>query len=308
MAQPVVELLESIQVGEPVAAGPVQVFGLKTANGHPLAYQTLDEALAAGTLRVGEVSEGGQVSALRVENAADSMTFLMAGEHLVGAKQNRVLNASLMAAGRSTLAVPVSCVEARRWHYRSPHFASGGTLSYSSLRAFTSRSVAEGYRRHGTPVSDQQGIWQRIALKLGLTKTASPTFAMHDAYEHHWQTLNETANRLAAPAGCRGAAFALGGTVVGIDLFDQPATLAKLWLKIVRSYVMEVFGNRPPATTVSASDVQDWVRSAAKGHAEEFKSPGLGEDVRLEGAGVVGSGLVVDGCAVHLELFSMPQT
>jgi hypothetical protein len=32
-------------------------------------------------------------------------------------------------------------------------------------------------------------------------------------------------------------------------------------------------------------------------------SPGLGDDVRLQGDGVVGAGLVVDDRPVHVELF-----
>ena len=38
--------------------------------------------------------------------------------------------------------------------------------------------------------------------------------------------------------------------------------------------------------------------------AEPFKSPGLGEDVRLEGPDLVGAGLVVEQTPVHVELFA----
>jgi hypothetical protein len=53
----------------------------------------------------------------------------MSGEQLLGAKQNRVLNISIMVASKSDLPIPVSGVEAGRWRYQSRKFASSGTAS-----------------------------------------------------------------------------------------------------------------------------------------------------------------------------------
>ena len=55
------------------------------------AYQLLDEALAAGTVRVMEVSESGHVPELSLLNDGDQAVQLLDGEELIGAKQNRIL-------------------------------------------------------------------------------------------------------------------------------------------------------------------------------------------------------------------------
>src|SRR5229473_728365 len=90
-------------------AGSLQVFGLRWSARNDLDYRTLDEALLDKVLDIAEINEGGQVPTLRVANRSERMVFLMAGELLVGCKQDRVLNTSMMIPSKSKMAMPVSC-------------------------------------------------------------------------------------------------------------------------------------------------------------------------------------------------------
>src|SRR5262245_49563303 len=101
MKQQLLDRLQTVQVMDAQSSGPLQVFGLRWETTNDLIYRTLDEALAAGDLEVTEISEAGSVPTLKVTNKGEELVFLMAGEQLVGAKQNRVLNASIMVPGRS---------------------------------------------------------------------------------------------------------------------------------------------------------------------------------------------------------------
>ena len=47
---------------------------------------------------------------------------ILDGEVLVGAKQNRVANLSIMLPPATDTVIPVSCVEACRWSYASDNF------------------------------------------------------------------------------------------------------------------------------------------------------------------------------------------
>jgi hypothetical protein len=126
--------------------------------------------------------------------------------------------------------------------------------------------------------------------------------------QDHQQRLNDLLGQVKAPAECCGAAFAFGGKIAGVDLFDQPATLAKLWPKLVSAYAIDALEETENATaSVTAEQVTDWLRSVAEARAESFKSPGLGDDVRLEGSNLVGAGLVVEEHPVHVELFRHEQ-
>jgi hypothetical protein len=305
MTASVSALLERAEVGEPQQAGGLQVFGLRLDPDEALAYQTLDEALAGQALEVTELSEGGSVPTLKLVNRADGRVFLMAGEQLIGAKQNRVLNTSLMVAGHAELPLPVSCVEQGRWRYQSRSFGSHGTSSHSRLRAKMTQQVSASYTDFDTPQANQGEVWREVSSKLGSMGSHSGSMALEQAYADHAPRIEADFGALTPPEGCRGVAFALHGRVVGADLFDQPATLAKLWPKLVRSYAIDALdGPAQPADPLAAAAVADWLRAAARAEAKPFPSPGLGEDVRLQGTGIVGAGLVVDGRPVHVQVFA----
>jgi hypothetical protein len=305
MPQPLTQWLQTLEVESPHEAGGLQVFGLRRPAGNGLDYTTLDEALAGGTLEITEVSEGGSVPTLRLSNRADRRVFLMAGEQLVGAKQNRVLNASILVEAHTELPIPVSCVEAGRWGYRSRSFSSGGTTSHSFLRAKMSKQVTSSYRSAGACASDQGEVWREVDRKLAKMGSRSSSHALSQAYADLHARLDELLAQVRAPEDCSGAVFAFGGRIAGVDLFDQPVTLGKLWPKLVRAYAIDALED--PATAekrVTAEDVRRWLQSAGQARVEPFKSPGLGEDVRLEGANLVGAGLVVEEQPVHVELFA----
>jgi len=50
-------------------------------------------------VHITEVSAGGRVPELAFENSSDETVLLVDGDELVGAKQNRVVNLSILVAG-----------------------------------------------------------------------------------------------------------------------------------------------------------------------------------------------------------------
>ncbi len=295
--------LETVEVDEPIEAGGLQVFALRWRPGEPLSYSTLDDGLAAELLEVTEVTGAGSVPTLKVTNKGDFPAFLMAGEQLSGGKQNRVLNASILVAPHSELPIPVSCVERGRWAYRSANFGSAGSSSHSRLRKLMHGHATMSYRMEGKPSSRQGEVWEEVDRKMTETGSHSDTMVLQQMYEDTEVALTDVTNQLSAPEGASGVAFAYGGRIVGFDLFDQPSTLAKLWPKLVRAYAVDARAEAG-AGTVTTAAVRDWLRTAPQSKEETFKSPGLGDDVRLEGATLVGAGLLVEGRPVHVEVFA----
>jgi hypothetical protein len=303
MSQQLLERLQTVEVDAPLGGEGFQVFALRWNPGEGVNYLTLDDSLAQGLLEVTELTESGSVPTLRVDNRSDTLVFLMAGEHLVGAKQNRVLNASILVAARSQLPIPVSCVEAGRWAYRSRSFGSGGTSSHGKLRKMMHQQVTQSYGSMGTPSSDQGQVWGEVSRKLGAMGSSSPSSDLHQAYMDHSHRLRDVLQNLHVPEGACGAVFVVGGRIAGVDLFDRPETLARLWPKLVQAYALDAFEEAEPSAEVTVDDVKAWLRSLTQAKAQGFKSPGVGDDVRLEAPTLIGAGLVVDEHPVHVELF-----
>src|SRR6476619_1815106 len=118
--------LSAIRVGSPVAHEALTVFPLFEDAGKSINYLLAERALAQGTVTVEELTESGSVPTLVVDNQSDSLVLFLEGQELRGAKQNRVLNTSVLVAARTKINIPVSCVEQGRWRYSSRHFGSSG--------------------------------------------------------------------------------------------------------------------------------------------------------------------------------------
>ena len=298
------DTLNHVEVTGHQQCGSVEVFHLRWPAGDPLTYSTLDEALEAHWIEVVESTEAGQVSRIKIINRSTQMVFLMAGEQLVGCKQNRVMNSSIMVPPRAEMALPVTCVERGRWGYSSSAFSSGRTSSHYALRAMMTRQASQSYRFAGVPMSDQKKVWGEVSRKLGAMGSASASDAMQDVYRNYDLKLRELEEKLPAPSDCNGAVFSIAGSIVGTDFFDNADTLRKLWPKLIRSCSIDAL-ERPARNERSTSvhEISSWLEASASATQESFPSPGMGLDVRIEGKDVLGASLVIDDHPVHMELF-----
>lgn len=120
-----------------------------------LVYITLGEALGAGSIESREVSEGGSVPELSVVNRAGKMVLILDGEELVGAKQNRIVNTTILIATGAEIVIPVSCVEQGRWTYKSDVFSSKHRVMSPSIPKAKARDVNASLLSNGRYRSDQ---------------------------------------------------------------------------------------------------------------------------------------------------------
>ena len=158
-------ILDSIAFGKKTHHGSLTMFPLRSEGRGGLEYLTLAEALEAGLARVSEVSEGGSVPELRVANSAGMPVLIVDGEEMVGAKQNRVANLTIMAPAKATITIPVSCVEAGRWRYSREDFTASKTVHFAKGRAVRTQSVSESLCCDRGRMSDQGRVWRDISAK-----------------------------------------------------------------------------------------------------------------------------------------------
>ena len=310
------QLVRELRLGERQTEGPLAVFPL-FANGHAEAgggedaaprrrrphYITLRQALADGRAVITEVSEGGSVPELRVVNKGDARILVLDGEELRGAKQNRVLSTAILIDRQTTLVVPVSCTEQGRWAYASREFAESEMLAERQVR-FSMRSSTYAAMRSGAPAhADQGAVWSEVEGLHRRQGTHSATSAMQDSYKARKGDLDRVLAAFPLVDGQTGVLVLHGAHVVGLDLVSRAPQYAELHDKLLRSYAFEALvrggeaGDRPAA--------EAFLERIAGLPGQRFKSPGLGWDVRFEGAGVLGSALVYRGQAVHAAFFDV---
>src|SRR5262245_40652463 len=173
----------SLQLGAPQVHRNIVVFPILSPSHATTRWLTLGEALEQQLLTVTEVSHGGSVPELAVDNRADRPVLLLDGEELIGAKQNRVLNTTILLKERSKTVVPVSCTEHGRWAYNSAAFADSNVVMAHKIRSSKVRSVSESLSASAGFKSDQGVVWDSIVSLHSKLGTSSPTGAMHDAYK-----------------------------------------------------------------------------------------------------------------------------
>jgi hypothetical protein len=178
----ITKAIDSLMPGEPVTHLNLSVyplFGFET--GTP-GYLTLDEALSRKLIEVAEVSESGHVPELRVINRAEQPVLLLDGEELVGAKQNRIVNLSILVPANSELVIPVSCVEAGRWRHESASFMAAERAHFAKGRAQKMADVSHSMASSGERRSDQVAVWEEIRMKASRMQAESSTAAAAAMY------------------------------------------------------------------------------------------------------------------------------
>ena len=285
------------QIGEPAEHRGIVIAPLFPRHDPIAAYLTLDQALAAG-LRIRETSESGSVPELGVENPLAERVLLYDGEELVGAKQNRILNVSVLVEAKSTLTIPVSCVEQGRWRDVSPEFEGGGSISHAQLRRRKAQTQAAQPLARGVAQSE---VWDELHEKSFRMSVDSPTGASADLYRAHERDLHSLEVAFPARPGQCGAIFAIGRDVC-LDAVSRPDVFARLWPKLRAGYLLDAL-ERLDGKPASAEELERLLSDTGSAEQSRQPSAGLGEDLRLRGEHVIGSGLEFEGELIQLSAF-----
>ncbi|HEV8310935.1 MAG TPA: DUF6569 family protein [Methylomirabilota bacterium] len=283
-----------VRIGETRTHGLLRVFWLHGQPGAPLAVTALEEARESGDLVITE-QEQATVPELIVENRGKTHVLLLAGEILLGGKQNRVLTEDLLLPPLSgPRKVGVYCVEQGRWAGRAKEFGARGSFAAPGLRSKVLEKAGQGR------------VWaevDRYARRAAAPSTTQSYQAIYDKPEVKAQ-LREAERGLdsrAAP-GALGAAVFVGRTLAGLDLFFEPDLFAREWPKLLRAQALDAYG-RPeapdPDQGPARARAEDLLRAAATIEGTLHANAGAGRVFEYRAAGQQGSALLFEGRVMH---------
>jgi hypothetical protein len=291
--------LGGLALGPAASQGGLAVLWLhgKDAAGAPaLEILTLDESRARGALTVIERAQA-SVPELIAENHGKTHVLLLAGEILVGGKQNRVLREDLLLPPLSgPRNIAVYCVEQGRWNEGRKDFDSRGSVVQPSVRSQVLRKA------------EQSRIWSGVAAASRSVAAPSPTGsyqAIYDKPEVKAQ-LEQTARRFdpaMAPTAV-GAAVFVGPNLAGVDCFHAPGLFAREWPKLLRAYALDAYGIAAGAWDEAAGRARTdgLLRAAARVEGGVRGSVGVGRLFEFTLDGRRGAALLFEGRAIHVAI------
>ena len=235
--------LDSLNLGKPAKLGNLFMVPVLGIEKHNTDYYNLSNTLEKGNAEITEVSESGNVPAILFKNRADKPILLVDGEELVGCKQNRVLNLSVLAPESKDTEIPVSCVEQGRWSSRSRNFHASDNFEFADLKAAKMCSVSASMERSSRAESDQSAVWSSIASKSSRSGSNSSTSAMDGIFRRNQNNLSELLKNRKVMDNQIGSIFLTNGQVRGLEIFQSVESYKQYEKKITRGYLLSCMDN-----------------------------------------------------------------
>ena len=208
----------------------------------------------------------GEVNALYIENISNDTIYLMAGEVVMGGKQDRVLAQDIiLPPGSGRAEIPVFCVEPHRWSYGS------SDQSFNEYFSFTSNSV----RGKAVKEKDQHQVWEAVGevMEIQGTESSTGTYTALENSEDYNAKLNEyTAyfeEIFSKTEDCIGFVAVTGDLIIGCDIFATSELFEKQRANILNAYITEAI-TTGKEIKISDKEVMDYLA--------EFLSTEAGQD------------------------------
>jgi hypothetical protein len=267
-------------------------------------FISLPRTLTGKLATVREVSEGGHVPELSVTITRDSDVFILEGEELVGAKQNRVVNLSMLLAKGKTTIIPVSCTERGRWSYKSPDFSAGDSFITPKMRAEHTAEVTASIRESHSFQAEQGKVWNRVAMCSASLGTVSNSDALDGVFKHRANDISNYTKMFQCLSNQVGIIAFLNGKWLGLDILPKVEVFSDYYGSLIKSYCVEAISVEKNVQHKDywgeALKIKPLLENA---ECENYSTVGLGDSVRISSKQVVGQSLIVKEEVLHVSLF-----
>ncbi len=264
-------------------------------------YITVDEARESGRLTINDT---GVVEEVDIDFGGGGNLFILDGEEILGALQNRVFNTSMIATRAVRKRVPVTCVEQHRWE-GDRVFSHSDVVAYPSLRSILASSVTNSIKLSRSFKADQRAIWKSVKETLKSFKVNSVTSSMHDAFSTLRNEIDRFVEEAEFPENTRGFIAVAGNKILGMDVFAGPELFKKLRKKLLRGYALEALTMMSRRTVSGSDDIKDFVNYVFS--RDYLKTEGVieGEELRYTDDKIAAHALRKGGEVIHFASFPL---
>lgn len=305
--------------------GPCQILAVTAPDHQPaLEYVLAAKAMADKTLVVEEVSREGSVPTLLVTNHLEKPVLILEGDLLIGGKQNRLSNSSVLIPKKTKMPLPVSCVEHGRWHHKSPRpestrpEATQTESTHPEAFAPSLDCIAAPVHRElkraklsQHPVSVQMKVWDSIENVQQARAYCSETSDHEELLQISRSELEDFLESTHCPDDAVGVAVVVGEDNYALDLFDQAATCRHYWKMKIHSSLMQrgrltdceqLFSSEKLEQDIGELQQSRWQVRPERAAGKESR---LGSELQtLTDRGSMATALAYEQLPVHLTLLS----
>jgi hypothetical protein len=275
-----------------------------TGDQNSVDYISGPEAMEMDLVKVKEINQSGSVNDLYVFNLSTKNVFFMDGDIIIGAKQNRVLNTSVLLAPNSKVTLPVSCVEQGRWDLNFSDFKPSEFIAPQKLRANKAQTVKENREIRKTSMANQSMVWNDVADYAAIYKCKSPTGSLNDVYLDTGKDAENYIDSFKSQENSNGIGIFRDETLISADIFNRVDIFRQYFRKIIRSSAMEMLALKKKENKLSEIEAVFKLNSLFDciELMESTSHPGIGvgEEKRFENEEITGLSLEFGKHIIHL--------
>ncbi len=258
-------------------------------------FITLDQAQQAKVIIITERPDA-TVPTVIIKNKGKKPIYIMAGEIIIGGKQDRMVSFDILIPAGKEVAVEVRCVEHGRWSGKSAEFKSGGAVASKKVRTAIQfedqqdvwNNVAEMCQKHGTESSS--GTYGAILSSAEIEQKSKPFFA--------------AMKQGLADEKMVGMIMALNGEVLCVDIFSNPKFFKEVKEKLLKAYILDAISvDEKSAKAPGKEEILSFFDEMKNARTQDLKKYDENSNVGLESEIMIGNeSRDKDGRLQHLNL------
>jgi len=246
---------------------------------------TLDEGLKSRKVTITELGADGrsraidthrnsasaEVNRLALTNASGKPLLLIAGEMILGGRQDRIVGHDcIIEASNTPVPLDVFCVEHGRWSGGPGfgHSTSNTVVGNGAGRGEAVSIVAEPapmalpkVREKAEAAKSQGDVWSAVSETVVVTSASSSTGTLNSVYEDKKvnKQIDDFEHALKdkfSSDDIVGVIAAVGGKVVSADVFTTHPLFHAYWSKMLKSYALQAVSTSSREEQVSKSEAQ----------------------------------------------------
>jgi len=273
---------DDYEIHKPVIHKHLAIFPVFRSTSSPIdEYITLDEAQQAKLIIIKEKSSA-SVPVVLIRNKGTKSIYIMAGEIIIGGKQDRMVSFDIIIPPYKEVEVEVRCVEHGRWHGETVVFKSGGAVGCKDVRS-------------ALQFKEQQDVWTEVARTCGEVEveTGSGTYGAilsSENVEAKSKPFFDVMHSGLTGDGMVGMIVALNGEVVCVDIFANPVFFEKVREKLLKAYVLDALSTDQTQTHAPGrSEIIAFFEEMANAQTAELKRYSENCNIEYESDGIIGN-------------------